>query len=55
MEKEPKRAIYRGFNKSELEANIERDKKECRWIIVSEAILSNNPEWVLEVVYFDPE
>lgn len=39
------------MNLNELEANIEHDKQNNDWIIVSEAILSNNPEWLVQLIY----
>ncbi len=48
---ERRRKEYRGMNLNELEANIEHDKQNNDWIIVSEAILSNNPEWLVQLIY----
>lgn len=50
---EEKRKIYRGLNLQRLEANIAKDKLDNNWEVISESILSNNPEWVLEVIYIE--
>ena len=48
-----KRKVYRGLNQLQLEANIVEDIEKYGWIVVSESTLSNNPEWVMEVIYLE--
>lgn len=46
------RKVFQGLNKSRLESNIAQFKEEIGDRYISEAILSHNPQWVIEVVFW---
>lgn len=53
MENEKKKSYFRGFNKDRLERNIQEAINQFSWQEVVQTTMSNNPEWVILVEYYE--